>query len=178
MLKLIIPSKLFSDLKLILILISLTIIAGCGNKEKKSESSDNSVNQVERAERFSIEKKDGYTEIKIINPWQGATNINQIYYLVQRGAEIPKGLDRESVIFVPLRSIVCMSTTHIAMISALGEENSITGVSGKDFIYSRTVIKNIEKGLVADVGYEANLNKELILKLSPELIMIYARSKS
>ena len=120
-----------------------------------------------------MEKRDGYTEIKIINPWQGATNISQIYYLVQRGSKVPEGLAPESVIFVPLRKIVCMSTTHIAMISALGEENSIAGVSGKDFIYSPAVRKNIEKGLVADVGYEANLNKELILKLSPDLIMIY-----
>jgi iron complex transport system substrate-binding protein len=59
------------------------------------------------------------------------------------------------------------------MISALGEENSITGVSGQDFIYSPAVKINIEKGLVSDVGYEANLNKELVIKLSPDLIMIY-----
>lgn len=33
--------------------------------------------------------------------------------------------------------------------------------------------KNVEKGLVEDVGYEANLNKELILRISPDLIMMY-----
>ena len=31
----------------------------------------------------------------------------------------------------------------------------------------------MKKDRVADVGYEANLNKELILKISPDLIMIY-----
>jgi iron complex transport system substrate-binding protein len=66
-----------------------------------------------------------------------------------------------------------MSTTHIAMISALGEGNSIAGVSGTGLIYSSDIFGNVGKGLISDVGYEANLNKELILKISPDLIMIY-----
>ena len=66
-----------------------------------------------------------------------------------------------------------MSTTHIAMISALGEENTIAGVSGTGFIFSGSLIRNVEKGMIEDVGYEANLNKELILKISPDLIMMY-----
>ena len=66
-----------------------------------------------------------------------------------------------------------MSTTHVAMVSALGEENTISGVSGTGFIFSGSLIKNVEKGLVWDVGYEANLNKELILKIAPDLVMMY-----
>ena len=66
-----------------------------------------------------------------------------------------------------------MSTTYVAMISALGEEKTILGVSGTNYIYSPEINRNVEKGLVADVGYEANLNRELILKISPDLIMIY-----
>ena len=55
----------------------------------------------------------------------------------------------------------------------MDEEKSIVGVSGTGFIYSPDMMKNVDKGLIADVGYEANLNKELILKISPDLIMIY-----
>jgi iron complex transport system substrate-binding protein len=130
-------------------------------------------NEIIHAQRLSVEKKKGWTEVKIINPWQGATDVNQVYYLVRRGSALPQGTDSSSVIFVPLRKIVCMSTTHVAMISALFEEKSIVGMSGTDFIYSPELLKNVGKGLIADVGYEANLNKELILKISPDLIMIY-----
>jgi iron complex transport system substrate-binding protein len=126
-----------------------------------------------KAERFKLEKKNDWTEIKIINPWQGATGVNQIYYLVKRGTVIPSGIDSSNVIFVPVRKIICMSTTHLAMISALGEERSIAGVSGTGFIFSPDLLRNVEKGLIVDVGYEANLNRELILKISPDLIMIY-----
>ena len=148
--------------------------ASCGRVEKKGlVKFIVAGNRIERAERFTLVQKNRWTEVKIIDPWQGATGVNQIYYLVKRGSMLPGGVDSSAVIFVPLKKIICMSTTHLAMISALGEEQTIAGVSGTNFIYSPAIIKNVEKGLVVDVGYEANLNKELILKISPDLIMIY-----
>jgi iron complex transport system substrate-binding protein len=159
--------------KFILISI-LFILPGCGKSDKKNKRKESdSGNEIVRAERFTLEKKNGWTEVKIINPWQGATDIRQRYYLVKRGSDLPEGLDSSEVIFVPLHKIICMSTTHIAMISALGEERSIAGVSGTNYIYSPALKRNVDRGLVVDVGYEANLNKELILKISPDLIMIY-----
>jgi iron complex transport system substrate-binding protein len=154
--------------------IALFTFPGCvksdRNRIKKIQYNGN---EILNAERFTLEKKKSWTEVKIINPWQGAANVTQNYYLVKKGSLLPRGLDSASVIFVPLQKIICMSTTHIAMISALGEENSIVGVSGTNFIYSPSLLHNVEKGLIVDVGYEANLNKELILKISPDLIMIY-----
>jgi len=158
----------------ILLLSSLIIISCSGNKEKKSDQKKNSsIQVVTEAERFTVDKKKNFTTVTIINPWQGANNINQVYTLVKRGSELPDGFDSSMVIFVPLKKVICMSTTHVAMISVLGEENSISGVSGTGYVFSERVIKNIERGLVADVGYEANLNKELILKISPDLVMMY-----
>jgi iron complex transport system substrate-binding protein len=96
-----------------------------------------------------------------------------IYYLVRRGAELPRNVDPSRVIPVPVRKIVCMSTTHVSMISALGKENTIAGMSGTSFIYSLQLKALADKGLISDVGYEANLNKELILKIMPDITMIY-----
>jgi iron complex transport system substrate-binding protein len=59
------------------------------------------------------------------------------------------------------------------MISALEEENSVAGVSGLDFIYSDILNKRVKNGYIEDVGYDAGLNKELILNISPDLIMMY-----
>ena len=156
-----------------ILLCTLLIFSGCVNREKKQIIISEPGNQIKKAERFKLEKKSGWTEVKIINPWQGAQGVNQKYYLVRRGSAIPTGIDSSNVIYVPVQKIICMSTTHLAMISALGEERSIAGVSGTGFIFSPVILKNVEKGLVVDVGYEANLNRELILKLSPDLIMIY-----
>jgi iron complex transport system substrate-binding protein len=161
-------------LYLLLILLPQLIWSGCRQKVKNHESGIlTSQDEVVNARRFRIEQKQAWKEIKILNPWQGATNVSQTYYLVKRGSKLPPGLDSSAIIFVPLKKIICMSTTHIAMISELGEEKSIVGVSGADFVYSPNLAKNVANGSVADVGYEASLNKELILKLSPDLIMIY-----
>jgi iron complex transport system substrate-binding protein len=157
-----------------IVIFSLFSISGCGKSDNNAAFKlRNTGNEVISAERFTIEKKKGWTEVKIINPWQGARDVNQKYFLVKRGSDRPEGLDPALVIYVPVIKIVCMSTTHVAMISALHEEKSIVGVSGANFIYSHDLKKFIEQESVADVGYEGNLNKELILKISPDLIMIY-----
>jgi iron complex transport system substrate-binding protein len=158
---------------LLLIIIVFITSGSCksGNQSGRILHSENQI--ISLAERISIENTGGQSIVTIINPWQGAENVNMTYHLVKRGSDIPEGLDSSSVIFVPLRKIICMSTTHLAMISALGEENSVSGVSGTGFIFSENLSENIEKGLVEDVGYDANLNKELILKISPDLVMMY-----
>jgi len=162
--------------KLLRYIYPLTIfICSCaGNSDNHSDKKIINDDQIIfGAERFTLEKLNGYTKLTIINPWQGAININQVYYLINDKSELPDNVDSSMMISVPLKSIVCMSTTHVAMIAALGEANSISGVSGTDFIYSELLNKNVEMGLVRDVGYEMNLNKELILKLAPDLIMMY-----
>jgi iron complex transport system substrate-binding protein len=163
----------FPVISVLAILIILFVSCG-GTKESRPDTSitDNGA-LISRAERFTLQKDDRYTMVTIINPWQGANDVTQAYYLISRGSELSDGLDSSMVIFVPLKKIVCMSTTHVAMISALGEENTIAGVSGTGFIFSDSLIRNVEKGLIENVGYEANLNKELILKISPDLIMMY-----
>jgi iron complex transport system substrate-binding protein len=157
------------------IVLATLIISGCGGR-----SVDNTLNNVlpesqtiTRAERIKIEKLNGYTKVTVINPWQGADNVNLTCNLVRRGSELPEGMDSSDVVFIPVTNIICMSTTHIAMVAALGEENTISGVSGPGYVFSEKLVKNIEGGLVADVGYDSGLNKELILSLSPDLIMMY-----
>jgi iron complex transport system substrate-binding protein len=151
------------------------LIKSCSGKMENGnyEGKTNNETIISRAGRFSIIKKDSTTLVTIINPWQGAENINLVYHLVKRGSPLPEGLDSSEVIFVPLKKIICMSTTHIAMIVALGEEKSISGVSGPQYVFTDKIVQNIKKGAVADVGYEAGLNKELILSIAPDLVMMY-----
>ena len=163
----------FRDLTLTMFLFIVLVSCNHAGENLSDKKSDDREEFIKSAGRLKLEKENGYTIVTVINPWQGAKGVNQPYFLVKRGTELPEGIDTSSVVTVPIRKIICMSTTHIAMISALGEENSIAGVSGTGFPYSKTLNESIEKGLVADVGYEANLNKELILTISPDLVMMY-----
>ncbi len=156
-------------------MLAVLLTSSCSGRRLKTDhslhSDGNSV--VTFAERFRLNIEDGYTRLTVLNPWQGASSVNQVWYLVRRGAEIPEGVDRQSVIYVPIRKIICMSSTHIAMVSALNEAASVTGVSGAGFLYDTALVRRYDEGLIRDVGYEDNLNKEMIVTLSPDLVMAY-----
>lgn len=125
------------------------------------------------AKRCKLESLGGYSQLSVINPWQGADDIVQKWYLVPEG-EVPSSItDTSKVIQVPVRKIICMSTTHLAMISALDETATVKGFSGTRFIFAGDLLQNVAKGEISEIGYEDNLNKELILKINPDLIMVY-----
>jgi iron complex transport system substrate-binding protein len=154
---------------------ALFLISSCHNRTAREEKPEiaSSGTYVEYAKKFKIEKKEGYSILTIINPWQGAVDVNNNYWLVKRGDRIPAGIDTSSVIYVPVRRIICMSTTYLAMISALGEDSAVKGISGVDLIFNEDLREKVEMGEVADVGYEDNLNKELIIQIDPDLLMVY-----
>lgn len=128
---------------------------------------------VSYAKRFSLEDFQGYSQLSVINPWQGASDIIQKWELVPRGAKLSSLKDTSAVIRVPVKKIVCMSTTHLAMISALDETGSVAGFSGTRFLYEQDFVRLVDEGKISEVGYEDNLNKELILKINPDLVMVY-----
>ena len=53
------------------------------------------------------------------------------------------------------------------------EGNTIKGLSGVGNVFSAGIKNKIQQGLIAEVGYESNLNQELIIKILPDLIMMY-----
>ena len=163
--------KAFRILTAVLLLLAC-FISSCSdsarNREKEESPNGNSY-----AERFRIEKKDEYTILTILNPWQGAVDVEYTYYLIRRGTNIPDGIDPDRVIYVPVEKIICMSTTYIPMLAQLDEADAICGISGSYLVYDTGMIKRLEKGELHDVGYEDNINKELILQLSPDLVMTY-----
>ncbi len=154
--------------------ISTLIISCVGRKNNNSESgAPKGEGIVTIAERFSIEKTDSCTILTINDPWQGAAGIKHIYYLISRNSDITLGVNPSEVIYIPVQKIICMSTTHLAMVAALDERHAIAGVSGTGYIFDEKITAMIEAGLINDIGYESGLNNELIIKISPDLIILY-----
>ena len=71
----------------------------------------------------------------------------------------------------PLRSIVCMSSSYIGFLDALGCDSVATAVSGLVYVSDPEV-----RAAAVDVGYDAALDYETILKLRPDLVLTYAVS--
>jgi iron complex transport system substrate-binding protein len=126
--------------------------------------------------RLSIEKESGFVKVTVRNPWQNASGLEHVWYLVARDSVLPADLQENQVIRIPVRSLICMSTTHIAMMRALGAESLIAGISGSSLVYDSVIRESIGSGRIPDVGYEGNLNRELIISLDPDLLMAYGVS--
>lgn len=94
------------------------------------------------------------------------------YYVCGEG----NGQLQDSVRILPPspKRIVCLSTTHIGFLAALGAADRIVGVSGVDWVSSPEVRKRIDAGLVEDVGPVEDLNIERILALKPDLVVSYS----
>jgi len=73
----------------------------------------------------------------------------------------------------PMERLVCMSTSYIGFLEAVGAENAVAAVSGLDFVGNVTVRER-----AVDVGYDAALDFEAILSLRPDLVLTYSVSPS
>ena len=158
-------------------LLSLMVmfVISCHGKKGINDNENIGVadNVVLYAKGFSIVRNENYSIVTIRNPWQGAEGINLVHYLVKKGSPVPQGINTDQLIYVPVENIVCMSTTHVGMVAALGKGSSIKGLSGIDFVYDPEISSMAENGLISEVGYETSINQELIIKLSPDIVMMY-----
>ena len=69
----------------------------------------------------------------------------------------------------PYRRIVCMSSSYVGFLEALGKEDVIVGVSGLSFLADS--LPN-----AVEVGYEAALDYEAVLSAAPDLLLAYTVS--
>ena len=136
-----------------------------------TESFDSTL--VVHAQGFTMEKHGDVTLLTVSNPWQGAKNMMYRYVLCPKGTEIPVEYAQSTVIHTPVEKVICLSTTHVAMLSALGKVSSIQALSGTTFVTDTLIRKAIDSGLVVDIGYEQGLNYEKIISLNPDVIFAY-----
>ena len=109
------------------------------------------------------------TLLKVFNPWQGAENTETTLFIVRNGEKIPAGFTGQ-VVKAGARRIVCLSSTYVAMLDALGQVDRVVGVSGRNYISNKYVTTHPEA--VADIGFDGNIDYELLLAQRPDLVLL------
>lgn len=127
------------------------------------------------ASGFEIAGAEGMqsTLLKTKSPWQGAEGTQTTLFIARNGEKAPAGFTGQ-VVEAGTRRIVCMSSTYVAMLDALGQANRIVGVSGKDYITNEYVTAHPEA--VADIGFDGNVDYELLLAQKPDLVLLFGIS--
>lgn len=160
-------------LRLLLAITILVSTASCGRRwQGAAEGNTDTLYAPEFASGFMITGRGGGSVLSVSNPWQGAQDVKMEFFLAPKGVKAPDGF-AGTVVPVPLKRVVCMSSTYIAFLDALDETGVVKGVSGIKFISNEKVRAGYAEGDIRDVGYDTNLNYELIASLNPDLVMIY-----
>lgn len=155
-------------------LFLLAVLSGaCVNSERQtySEEYTETVYSPEFASGFEILKSNGKSVIlRTTTPWQGAENVVTSLFISREGEQPPQGFSGQVLGKNPER-IVCMSSTQIAMLDAIGEVEKVVGASGKEYIHNRYIRDNADK--IGNVGYEGVLNFETLLSVNPDIVLLY-----
>lgn len=152
-----------------LLLLVVLLLTGCGSGTAPSPATGSDTLQplyeARYAERFELLQDSHGVVLRVKNPWQGADSVVYDYRLVtDTTATLQHGAIR-----CPIRRAVCLSSTHIAFLDAVGAVAVVRGVSGLDFITNAAV----HAAGVKDVGYDNNLNYETIVALQPDVVFLY-----
>lgn len=161
--------------KFVVIILALSCLSGISCKGNRSANTehDGELYQPLYALGFSLYRSGQHSSIlEVRNPWQGAENISSRLFISRDGEKAPEGFAGQSVA-APLRNVVCLSSTHIAFIDAIGEIGSVRGVSGVRYITNEHIRKGYAAGAVKDVGYDTNMNFEMLAAMRPDLVFIY-----
>lgn len=153
------------------ILFSWLFLTSCiSNKKTSLEAFNQDIYTPEYAAGFKILGATNVqsTLIQVFNPWQGAKEVEMSYFISRNGEQAPTGFTGPTIP-AGAKRIVCMSSSYIAMLDALGQVNRIVAVSGIDYVSNPYILAH--KDSIKDMGPE--MNYELLLGLKPDIVLLY-----
>jgi iron complex transport system substrate-binding protein len=74
---------------------------------------------------------------------------------------------------LPYKNIAISSTTHSFLFDAIGGTGSIKGMSAMSYLQDKKLFETYKKNGVVELGKDDNLNREIIIQLAPDILMVY-----
>lgn len=160
-------------LKIYIVALTLSLCVGCVDVQSHGdERFETAIYEPLYASGFTIDEDGaGNTLVRVTRPWQG-TALEEQTLAIFSTEEAAKGYTGQHIVGHADR-VVCMSTSHIAMLDAIECVDAVVGVSGKQYITNEAVVNN---PVVKDIGYDSNLNYEALVLLNPDVVLMYGVS--
>lgn len=124
------------------------------------------------ATNFVLEYHGSYQVLTVKRPYLGGKPVS--YVLVRCGAPAPAlsgELAHAQQITVPVHSLYSGSTTHLAMITELGQAGVVTGVASPAAVADPQIRARIETGEIVGYAPGGQLNVERVLSAGPDLLV-------
>ncbi len=161
--------------KILLLLCFFLLITSCKEVQKSTSSSTETEKsiQITYAKGFEIQSFNEYKVITLKNVWPGSEREFK-YALIEKGATLPSSETFDAIIEIPVKKIVVTSTTHIPSLEMLGVEESLVGFPNLDYISSIKTRKRIAEDAIVELGKNEDINTEVLINLSPDLVVGFA----
>lgn len=158
---------------ILLVVLTAWLTVCCGVKNEANNDLFTTLDYTPKeATGFTIfTDTEGNKLLSVTRPWQGESPEVQTLAIFA-SEEAARGY-RGQAIVGPAKRVVCMSTSYVAMLDALGLTETIVGVSGKQYVMNERVRSNPD---VRDVGYDSSLDYEAMLLLDADLVILYGVS--
>jgi iron complex transport system substrate-binding protein len=125
------------------------------------------------ASKFRMQEVGEHILLTVSDPWQNSRGVEIQYLLGKDPDRVPDSLGQLPFIRIPVRRVVTMSTTHLAMIRELGEEQSLVGISGTALVYDPLIREAIALECVMEVGFDQALDYEALVGLDPDVLFYF-----
>jgi iron complex transport system substrate-binding protein len=160
----------------IVCVLMLSVLIACQKQKDGAGLTETSLSSgIRYAEGFKVSAVGNNKLVEVTYPFQGATS-GYRYLLVPHGEPVPEHDSRTRIIRIPLRSIVCTSTTHIPLLDYLDETDKLVGFPSTEYISSVAMRKRVDAGKVKELGVDKGLNLERLAVLKPGMVMGYTMS--
>jgi iron complex transport system substrate-binding protein len=158
---------------ILLVVLTTWLFVCCGVKNESNNDRFTTLDYAPKeATGFTIfTDAEGNKLLSVTRPWQGESPEVQTLAIFS-SEEAARGYRGEAIVG-PAERVVCMSTSYVAMLDALGLTETIVGVSGKQYVMNERVRSNPD---VRDVGYDSSLDYEAMLLLDADLVILYGVS--
>ena len=159
---------------ILILLSSCLFFSSCKEKTNTktvaSKATEIVSQNIKYAKSFTINNYSDYKEIIVTSAWPNSTETFK-YILIKDGQTIPEHDSNTSVIKIPIKKVVVMSTTNIPALEYLNIEDRLVGFPNTDYISSKKTRQLIEDGKVRDLNNDLEINMELLLDINPELVI-------
>ncbi len=160
---------------LILFLIATVILSAeaCSDKNATEPGRNNKAIYIHPtyARLFDIWRSHDSIFLTVHKAWQGGRRDYNYILVPENQKDDP--WERGGAIEFPVERVVCLSTTHLAMLEKLEEIQTVRGISGEQLVNHPDILAGLQQGTIKDVGYGESLNYEVLIRLQPDLVFAY-----
>lgn len=127
--------------------------------------------EIRHAQGFTVADRGHYKLVDISDP-TGENTVRYQYAFLNRGASA-QGISSEyTIIEVPVRNVICLTTLQLSNFIKLNAQDKVAGMTSTRFLFDETMKQRLESGAIRRIGIEGEFDPEIVIALDPDVILI------